>query len=102
MPASSPATSNRGRGVEHVTIDHEGYVFWRGIQLEHYCTRRMTPERQQAATDELARRCRIAEGRGLTVSPTNVIWHWIDQAAATATAAVRQNVDLASECLVEL
>jgi hypothetical protein len=66
------------RGVEHVTIDHEGYIYWRGNHVEHYCIRLMTAERQQSETEGLARRCLIVEGRGLAVSSTNLIWHWIE------------------------
>ena len=66
------------RGIEHVTIDHAGYVYWKGIQVEHYCTHRMTNEQQQTQTEELARRCLIVEGRGLVVTSLNVIWNWVE------------------------
>jgi hypothetical protein len=69
------------RGVEHITIDTKGFVYWKDIEVDHYCTHRMTDEQQQAQADELARRCRIVEGRGLTVTSTNVIWNWVEPLA---------------------
>jgi hypothetical protein len=29
-------------GVEHVTKDHEGYIYWRDTRLEHFSHRSMT------------------------------------------------------------
>jgi hypothetical protein len=72
------------RGVEHITIDTKGFVYWKGIEVEHYCTHLMTAVEQQTRTDELARRCRIVEGRGLTVTGTNVIWDWVEPLAPEA------------------
>lgn len=61
-------------GVENLTQYHQGYVYWKGIQVEHYDFSGY--EEGKVAAEELARRCRILESKGITVSCNNAIWKW--------------------------
>lgn len=64
-------------GVENLTRDHQGYVYWKGIRVEHYSfPGKGAHERMKAAAEELARRCRILESKGIPVSCTTAVWHW--------------------------
>ena len=62
-------------GVEHLTKDHQGYVYWKGHQVEHYSFHGKYEE-EKVAAEELGRRCRILEAKGILVSCTNAIWKW--------------------------
>src|SRR5579872_743555 len=42
-------------GVEHLTQDHQGYVYWKGINVEHYSHR--DPHAKRCAAEGLAERC---------------------------------------------
>lgn len=65
-------------GIEHLTIDHEGYVLWKGKHVEHFnihdgwC---WTKEARLQA-EEVARRCRHLESIGVEPSSTTVVWLW--------------------------
>lgn len=63
-------------GVEGLTQDHEGYVYWKGVQIEHYSHSDYTKKKQDAI--ELARRCLLLES--LYIQPTcgRVVWRWSD------------------------
>lgn len=60
--------------IEHLTEDHEGYIYWRGIQVEHYSHRDF--EEEKADAQELATRCRYLESINVEVSQITAIWHW--------------------------
>lgn len=60
--------------IEHLTIDHEGYVFWKGKEVEHYSFK--NKQEEKAAAEELARRCRLLEERGQEVNTTTAVWRW--------------------------
>lgn len=53
-------------GVENLTRDHEGYVYWRGSRVEHFSHRDYNEMRTDAQA--LAERCTILEGAGLPVT----------------------------------
>ncbi len=53
-------------GVEHLTRDHRGYVYWRGKQIEHYSFH--DAEEERVAAERLGRACRDIEARGDVVS----------------------------------
>jgi len=59
-------------GVEHLTQDHTGYVFWKGIKVEHYSFHDY--EKGRAEATELARRCLILEERGVEVNTLTAVW----------------------------
>ena len=65
-------------GIENLTIDNVGFVYWKGIQVEHYNLgwHRSAEAKKQA--EEVARRCRLLEEHGERVSYATVIWKWKD------------------------
>jgi len=66
-------------GVENLTIDHTGYVKWKGTIVEHYSHSPTEFAEREDAAKELGRRCAILEGRGETPTMHNVIWTWPDE-----------------------
>lgn len=63
-------------GIEHLTIDHIGYVYWKGHQVEHYELPWAYSEEAHRAAIELARRCETLESRGIVPSVNSAIWGW--------------------------
>ena len=63
-------------GLEHLTRDHVGYVYWRGKVVEHYTLDWSGSAEAKKAAKEVARRCRLLEDRGVETNVTNVIWKW--------------------------
>jgi hypothetical protein len=61
-------------GVENLTQDHEGYVYWKGIHVEHYSHDNYEEKKRDAI--ELARRCLLLEALGKEVTCGNAIWLW--------------------------
>lgn len=76
-----PLVEDRGvplYGIDQrLRIEYDGYVYWKGIQIEHYSGSLLedSPE-SQAEARELIRRCEMLEARGVEVSSTSVIWNW--------------------------
>lgn len=68
-------------GIEHLTRNHQGYVLWRGIEVEHYSSPWCYSDEAKAQAEEIARRCRILEAKGETPGTGNVVWAWEDEAA---------------------
>lgn len=60
--------------VEHLTIDHEGYVYWKGKHVEHYTPRFVGELKEQS--QEMGRWCRILEANGIGISIGSVVWYW--------------------------
>jgi hypothetical protein len=60
--------------IEHLTQDHEGYISWKGIPVEHYSFRDY--EKEKAAAQDLAAMCRHLESIGVEVSWGNVLSGW--------------------------
>ena len=52
--------------IQHLTKDSEGFVFWRGVRVEHYSFR--DPEKEQVAAEQLAQECEELERRGVVVT----------------------------------
>lgn len=69
-------------GVENLTIDHEGFVYWKGIEVEHYSFQ--DAERERKAAEELASRCRHLEEIGVPVSCNNAVWGYEKYEGVTA------------------
>lgn len=67
-------------GIENLTRDHEGFIYWKGKQVEHYdhdyWGRDGWQERMLKDAKELERRCKILEGAGLPVNSTYTAWCW--------------------------
>ena len=67
-------------GIEHLTIDHVGYVYWKGQQVEHYTIGAFAYTDQGVlAAEEVARRCQVLERAGAAVSTRSVIWDWSEE-----------------------
>lgn len=52
--------------VTHMTIDHEGYVYWKSHRIEHFSRPYATSDKAKIYTVELARNCAELEARGET------------------------------------
>ncbi|HOW87329.1 MAG TPA: hypothetical protein PKV84_01560 [Candidatus Omnitrophota bacterium] len=63
-------------GIEFLTINHEGFVHWRGKHVEHFDISFAFSEKGREAALELARRCRYLEQKEIEVNVTNVVWRW--------------------------
>lgn len=63
-------------GVEHITRNHQGFVFWKGVEIEHYSHAYANTPKAAEAVQELQRRCLILEGKGITPDTNSVIWRW--------------------------
>ena len=59
--------------IENLRKDHCGYVYWKGIQVDH------------EAALELAERCRTLEMLGLPVSTAHQAW-WYDELVSAVTS----------------
>ncbi|MFA5186759.1 MAG: hypothetical protein WC551_09805 [Patescibacteria group bacterium] len=62
--------------IEHLTIDHEGFLYWKNVPVEHYTTRWMTVERINSSAEELAARCRHLESIGVQPNHRTAVWDW--------------------------
>ena len=65
-------------GVKNLTINHYGYVRWKGIIVEHYNLSVAYSAELKAQAQELGRRCRILESKGEIPTTHNAIWTWED------------------------
>ena len=63
-------------GVEPFTIDHEGYVNYKGIYVEHFSRWYAYSENAKQDLIELGRRCRFLERKGVEVNSGSAVWHW--------------------------
>jgi hypothetical protein len=63
-------------GVEHMVIDHEGFVYWKGNKVEHFTPRWAYTASARKQAVELGRRCKIIEGKGIVPSTGNAVWYW--------------------------
>jgi hypothetical protein len=68
-------------GIENLTRDHEGYVYWKGRHVEHYSFREADEER--VAAQELAATCRKLETLGFPVTSRNLSESCYDAPADT-------------------
>ena len=64
------------QGVEHLTRDHEGFIYWKGQHVEHYSFN--DPVEEKKAAEELAGRCKILEKQGKPINTFTAIWLWKD------------------------
>lgn len=64
-------------GIEELTKDGQGYIYWKGKHVEHYSFRGEDAEAREAeAAHDLADRCRHLENIGVPVSMTAAVWNW--------------------------
>ena len=64
-------------GIENLTQDIEGYVFWRRIQVEHYSFRDF--ERERTAAHDLGDVCRALETANIVVTGRSVLDYCIQR-----------------------
>jgi hypothetical protein len=65
-------------GIENMTIDHVGYVYWKGEIVEHYEQPWAYSKDAKENAQELKRRCEILESKGIPLNITTVIWNWVE------------------------
>lgn len=74
------ATSDAGysrpwfQGIEFLTQDLQGYIYWKGQLVEHYSFDDRVEEK--LAAEELARRCKLLEERSQPVNMTTAVYKW--------------------------
>jgi hypothetical protein len=54
--------------IEHITRDHAGYIYYKGIYVEHYTPRYIYTEKGKKDLMKLKRRCESLERKGVEVS----------------------------------
>lgn len=62
------------QGIEHLTSDQEGFIYWKGNNVEHYDS--PESESSKEPLQEIARRCLHVESLGLEPNSRGVVWHW--------------------------
>ncbi len=65
-------------GIQHLTIDNVGYVYWKGKTVEHYELPWAYSDEARIAALDLERRCKILESRGVVPTNRTAIWEWND------------------------
>jgi hypothetical protein len=65
-------------GIENMTIDHVGYVYWKSAIIEHYEQPWAYSKEAKENAMELKRRCEILENKGIPLNITTVIWKWVE------------------------
>ena len=60
-------------GIEGLSIDPTGYVYWRGVRIEHYTPGWCWGEAARAQAQDLAARCLRYEAAGLAIRP-GIVW----------------------------
>lgn len=70
----------------NLTKDADGYVYWRGVYVEHYSFGEdpEAQQREQQAADELIDRCLFLEQHGVEISVNTCIWQWDEYAKDAA------------------
>jgi hypothetical protein len=66
-------------GVEHVTRDHQGYIYWKGSRIEHFTFSVMEEDQLKHTTQRLAERCRHIEALGLPVCGHSYFNDWLQE-----------------------
>ena len=61
-------------GIEELTKDGQGYILWKGHEVEHYSFR--SEENERPAAEKLAGRCRHLEALGVPVNISTAVWSW--------------------------
>ena len=60
-------------GIEGLRINREGYVFWRGVEVEHYNIPWAFSDEAKGKAKALAARCKRYEDAGLKIGPF-IVW----------------------------
>lgn len=70
------------RGIEHLTRDAQGYVYWKGICVEHYSYGPDRKDAELASATKLAEQCRKLEEKGIPVNGRSAISEYCYNAPA--------------------
>ena len=65
-------------GIEDMTIDNVGFIYWKGAIVEHYEQPWAYSKDAKESAQELKRRCEILESKGIPLNITTVIWRWVE------------------------
>ncbi len=65
-------------GIENMTIDNVGFIYWKGAIVEHYEQPWAYSKDAKEIAQELKRRCDILESKGIPLNITTVIWNWVE------------------------
>jgi hypothetical protein len=87
-------------GVERVTRNHQGYVYWKGNRIEHFTFSAMDAAHLKAITQRLAEKCRHIEALGLPVCGSAYLNNWLDEMPIDFSDAYKQLLYLTG-CLYE-
>jgi hypothetical protein len=64
-------------GVENITRDHEGYIYWKGKHVDHYTFNAFKSwDEVRESLEELAGRCRYLESINVEPSAMTTCWQW--------------------------
>lgn len=63
-------------GIENMTIDDVGFIYWKGAIVEHYEQPWAYSKKAKESAQELKRRCEVLESKGIPLNVTTVIWRW--------------------------
>jgi len=61
-------------GVEHITIDHSGYIYWKDIIIEHFNFPYLRKKECKKHVLQLAERCKWLESQSLDINLRTVVW----------------------------
>lgn len=59
-------------GVEHITRDHDGYVYWKSHRIEHFSSPYAHSDQAKIYVVQLAARCAALEQQGVTPSFSSI------------------------------
>ncbi len=63
-------------GIRHLTIDVMGYVYWKGHLVECYRPKWAQTKTASKYANEIARRCRVLEKKGIVCDLRTVVVEW--------------------------
>lgn len=62
-------------GVQNITRDHQGYIYWKAHRIEHFSQAYAHSDEARLYTQKLARACLVLESKGITPSFANISGH---------------------------
>jgi|SRR5579864_6721579 len=62
------------KGIEHLLLDHVGYVCWKGHTVEHFELPYANSEESTPYAREIARRCAILDAHGIAPTTHAIVW----------------------------
>lgn len=87
-------------GIEHVTRDLQGYIYWKGNRIEHFTFSAMDAAHLKAITQRLAEKCSHIEALGLPVGGRTYFNDWLEEMPVDFPDVYKQLLHLTG-CLYE-